>query len=319
MRLKVFFHDSCFDGAASAATFTRFYLEKIDSTATIEYQGLHHKAGGGAIDPSIFTGDENAIIDFRYSQSERLTWWFDHHKSAFQNPGDEDHFRADQSGRKFHDATRKSNTRFMADMLAQHFGWDPSPLSELIQWAEIIDGALFTSPKMAVELDEPALRLMTVLEANRDPGAMRQIIGDMQRFGLGELVRQPYIADAFAPLLEKHHRAIELVRGKARYEAGVVTFDVADEGMDSLNKFISYYLYPEARYTVWVGKSTFRAKVSIGSNPWRPDTRRHDLSKIAERYGGGGHPVVAAITFKADELESARKAAKEIAAELREG
>jgi len=148
---------------------------------------------------------------------------------------------------------------------------------------------------------------------------MRRIIADMQRLGLGELVRQPYVADAFAPLMEKHRKAIELVRGKALCEAGVVAFDVADDELDSINKFISYYLYPDARYTVWVGRSPYRAKVSIGSNPWRPETRRHDLSKIAERYGGGGHPVVAAITFKADELERARAAAREILSELRGG
>jgi nanoRNase/pAp phosphatase (c-di-AMP/oligoRNAs hydrolase) len=57
--------------------------------------------------------------------------------------------------------------------------------------------------------------------------------------------------------------------------------------------------------------------VSIGSNPWRPETRTHDLSKIAERYGGGGHPVVAAMSFGANELARARDAAREILAELR--
>jgi hypothetical protein len=63
----------------------------------LEYQGLAHKAGGSAIDPALFTGDENAIVDFRYSQSPKLTWWFDHHVSAFQMPGDEESFRADTS------------------------------------------------------------------------------------------------------------------------------------------------------------------------------------------------------------------------------
>ncbi|HZA14872.1 MAG TPA: hypothetical protein VE618_10260, partial [Myxococcaceae bacterium] len=101
------------------------------------------------------------------------------------------------------------------------------------------------------------------------------------------------------------------------FEDGIVWFDVADENLDSLNKFISYYLYPQARYTVWVGRSAQRAKVSIGSNPWRPEERRHDLSKIAERYGGGGHPVVAAISFASADFEKARSTAAEILAELK--
>lgn len=317
MLTKVLFHDSCFDGAASAAVFSRFYKERVNPKAELGYEGLAHKAGGAAIDESVFTGDENAIVDFRYSQSPKLTWWFDHHQSAFQQPGDESHFRADSSGKKFHDPKRKSCTKYLAEIAVARFGFDAGPLAELIHWAELIDGAQFSSPQMAVELKEPALRLMTVLEANRDPAFIPRIIGELQSSGLEALVAQPWVQAPLLPLLARHLTAIEVVRGKARMEKGVVFFDVADEGLDSINKFISYYLYPDARYTVWVGRGPARAKVSIGSNPWRPELRTHDLSKIAERYGGGGHPVVAAMSFGATEISRARDAASEILGELR--
>ena len=316
MRLKVLFHDNCFDGAASAAVFTRFYLEKVDPKAVVEYQGLAHKAGSEGVDPGVFTGDQNAIVDFRYSQDPRLTWWFDHHQSAFQQPGDEAHFRADKTGQKFHDPKRKSCTHFLADTAAERFGFDKKPIADLLYWAEIVDGALFTTPTMAVELLEPALQLMTVLEANQDAGFIPSIIGKMQRQSLAQIAAEPDVHKRLEPLLKRHRAAIELVRQKARLVKGVVFFDVADEGFDGLNKFIAYYLHPEARYTVWVGKSAKRSKISIGSNPWHPELRTHDLSRIAERYGGGGHPVVAAVSFKADELPRARAAAAEIVAEL---
>ncbi len=77
MHLKVLFHDNCFDGACSAAVFTRFYRERIRPDVQVSYEGLAHKAGGSAIDPAVFTGDENAIVDFRYSQDPRLTWSLD--------------------------------------------------------------------------------------------------------------------------------------------------------------------------------------------------------------------------------------------------
>jgi len=317
MRMKVLYHDSCFDGAASAAVFSRFYLERVRPGSELSFEGLAHQSGGRPIDEAVFTGEENAIVDFRYSQSEKLTWWFDHHRSAFQQPGDEEHFRRDRSGRKFHDATRKSCTKYLADIAAQRFGFDAKPLAELIEWAEIIDGAQFPSPTVAVELAEPALQVMTVLEANRDPTLVPRVIADMQRLSLAELGAQPYIAGPFRRLWEKHHQAIEVIRKKATLDRGVVFFDVADDALDSINKFIAYYLFPDARYTVWVGRGPQRTKVSIGSNPWKPQERRHDLSQIAERYGGGGHPVVAAISFPAGEVERARKAAAEIANELR--
>jgi nanoRNase/pAp phosphatase (c-di-AMP/oligoRNAs hydrolase) len=317
MRMKILYHDSCFDGAASAAVFSRFYPERVRGDAELIYQGLSYAAGGQAIDEALLSGDENAIVDFRYSQSPRLTWWFDHHRSAFQQPGDEEHFRRDTSGRKFHDPARKSCTKFMADVAAERFGFDPRPLAELISWAEIIDGAQFATPQVAVELAEPALQIMTVLEANRDPEFIPRVIREMQQMPLAQLAAQPHLREPFERLRQRHQESMELVRSKARLDHGVVFFDVADEALDSINKFISYYLYPQAQYTVWVGGSSQRAKVSIGSNPWNQNGRRHDLARIAERYGGGGHPVVAAISFQPHELERARKAAAEIAAELR--
>jgi hypothetical protein len=59
MNVQVLFHDNCFDGAASAAVFTRFYRERVRPDATFTYRGLSHQAGGAGIDPSVFTGDEN--------------------------------------------------------------------------------------------------------------------------------------------------------------------------------------------------------------------------------------------------------------------
>ncbi len=317
VRMKILYHDNCFDGAASAAIFSRFYRERINPDAQLLYQGLAHQGGGKAIDEAVFIGDENAIVDFRYSQSPKLTWWFDHHLSAFQQPGDEAHFRADRSGRKFHDPQRKSCTKFMADVASAQFGFDQSPLGELLEWAEIIDGAQFASPQAAVELKQPALQIMTVVEASHDPGLIPLLIRDMQQKSLAEIASASYIAETFQPLLQRHQKAIEIVRRKAVWDQGVVFFDLADESLDSLNKFISYYLYPEAQYTVWIGHSAHRTKVSIGSNPWKPQGRCHNLSQIAERYGGGGHAVVAAISFKPEEVERARKAASEILSELR--
>jgi nanoRNase/pAp phosphatase (c-di-AMP/oligoRNAs hydrolase) len=42
-----------------------------------------------------------------------------------------------------------------------------------------------------------------------------------------------------------------------------------------------------------------------------------NLAKICERYGGGGHARVGAISFSPDRGDDARKAASEIVQELR--
>ncbi|MGH9527130.1 MAG: hypothetical protein ACRD2F_10675, partial [Terriglobales bacterium] len=45
-RVRVFYHDKCFDGAAAAAVFTAFYRARRDRDARFEYCGLVHKATG---------------------------------------------------------------------------------------------------------------------------------------------------------------------------------------------------------------------------------------------------------------------------------
>ena len=101
MRLRVLYHGNCFDGCSSAGVFTRFYKERVaKAPVEVAYRPLEHKGSPQPFSADCFDGDENACVDFRYSQDPRLTWWFDHHASAFQLPGDEDHFRADATGRK---------------------------------------------------------------------------------------------------------------------------------------------------------------------------------------------------------------------------
>ncbi|MGI5863565.1 MAG: hypothetical protein ACOX6T_16125 [Myxococcales bacterium] len=317
MKVTVLYHDGCFDGAASAAVFTRFFRERVEPGATFSYRGLSHK-DSGPIDEQLFDGDQNAIVDFRYSTSPKLTWWFDHHVSAFPNPGEEASFRADTSGKKFYDPTAKSCTGFLASVARERFGFDPTPMADLIHWAEIIDGALFPDAHTAVVLEQPALKLMLVIEANPGPSLLPRLIGDMQHKSLNELVRLPYVAEKLDPLYEKHMQTVELVRRRAKLEKGVVFFDVADEDVGTLNKFIAYDLFPEARYAVAVTCGPGRAKISVGSNPWRPELRTHDLARICERYGGGGHPVVGAVSHPPDQLERARREAAEIVRELQE-
>src|SRR5450432_1550849 len=321
VRLRVLYHGNCFDGCSSAGIFSRFYREKIaNGPAEVVFRPLEHKGDAQAFPADVFDGDENACVDFRYSQDPRLSWWFDHHASAFQLPGDESHFRADATGRKFYDPAAKSCTKFLADTVAAKFGFDAAPLRELVEWAEIIDGALFPSAKMAVELREPALRLMTFIENNRENATAERFIGDLVSRPLGEIAADPYVTGPLGLVLDQHARNIEAIRkaSKVDVEGGVVFFDVADQNIGAFNKFISYYLFPDTRYSVGVTLGQ-RAKISVGSNPWAKTPRTHDISKICERYGGGGHPVVGAVSLPRGELERAREIAREIVAELQTG
>jgi hypothetical protein len=315
MRLRLLYHGHCFDGVASAAVFTRFYLERVQRDAEVSYRGLLHRPGA-LFDEEMFDGDENAIVDFKYSRSERLTWWFDHHQSAFLTPEDEAHFRADHSGKKFLDPTRKSCTEFIAEVAQTRFGFADAGLAPLISWAHIIDGALYESPAQCVELAAPALQLMQVIESDPDDDFIEWIIRELTKRELDEVALSDEVQRRFEPILAQHRKTLEAIRRKASYVKGVVQFDLVEEGQDGFNKFIPYYLYPQTTYSVALTRGLQRTKISVGSNPWSPRPRTHNIASICERYGGGGHAVVGAVSFAPDEVERGRAAMREIVAEL---
>ena len=43
--------------------------------------------------------------------------------------------------------------------------------------------------------------------------------------------------------------------------------------MEGYSKFIPYYLFPDAIYSVGVSSSPMRSKISVGTSPWKDDSR----------------------------------------------
>ena len=315
MRVRVLYHDHCFDGAASAAFFSRFYRDRFVPGVEFCYTGMAHKASQ-LFDDSLFDGDENAIVDFKYSPHPNLTWWFDHHQSAFLSQEDADHYQRNKSDKKRYDPSFRSCTNFIATVAREKWGYHAEDLDDLVKWAEIIDGAQYSSAEEAVALGAPAMKLTLVIEAAKGSDIVQRIIRWMMAEKLQAIIDKPEIQELYRPLHERHLRSVGIIQRKSVSQGGVVFFDLVGEELDGYNKFIPYHLFPDSLYTVSVSVSTFRTKVSVGSNPWAPLPLKHNLATICERYGGGGHAKVGAISFEINQVEAARKAAAEITAEL---
>ena len=315
MKVRVLYHDHCFDGAASAAYITRFLESKFYRHAEFEYTGLAHRADQ-LFEDSLFDGDHNVIVDFKYATNPNVTWWFDHHQSAFLSVADAEHFKRDTSGRKLLDPSYRSCTKFIATVVERDYGFEAPDLEELVQWADIVDGALYESAQSAVEMEAPAMKLTLVVEGSKGPNLVKRVIRLMQRKSLAEILADPEVQNEYQGLLEKHLRNIDLIQKTGSCSRGVIYFDLVEYGIEGYNKFIPYYLFPDSAYTVSVSTSSFRTKVSVGSNPWVREPLRHNLATICERYGGGGHPKVGAISFPTGAVVEARKAAEEIREEL---
>ena len=228
MKCRVFYHDHCFDGACSASLFTRFHRECIGTAQDYSYFGLMHRAGA-LFEEEAFVDGENAIVDFKYSASPRVTWWFDHHQSAFLTPQDQQDFlawqaRADAAnaidpaniwrGGKFYDPHYVSCTSLIADVARERFGFDTKPLAELIHWADIVDGARYESAEAAVGMAAPAMKLTMVIESSGE-GFVPRIIPLLTEMSLQDVLDQPFIQAELGPLMERHLAGIELLRERA--------------------------------------------------------------------------------------------------------
>jgi len=319
-------HGHCFDGLCSAVMFTRL-LRHVRGAHDLRftYSAAGYGPGLNGVPPEALSGDENAILDFRFSTSPKLTWYFDHHVSAFPTDADralyESRVRSETAAgptgrRSFHDGAYTSCTKLIADVGSATFGLDSAPMAELVRWADVIDSASFPSAEMAVARKEPELALMTVVEHTGDDAFLARYVPRLLAEPLADVAASREVRDAFAPLKATHEHFVEQVKKNAVVRGPVVLVDLSGEVIEVAGKFVTYALYPKSAYSVMLTRSKSKCKISVGYNPWSGVTRTHDVAKLCERYGGGGHPVVGAIALPAPDVDGARRVASEIVSAL---
>jgi len=316
MNVVVATHGHCFDGLASAVLFSRLVRE-LDGGATFSYRACGYGGGQARPDDAMFTGDDNAILDYRYHPGDRLGWYFDHHRTAFLSPEDRAHFEARRPGGRFHyDAAASSCTKLIARIASTSFGVEAPDLAELVSWADRIDSARFESAAEAVDRSSPIMQLVSVVEHHGDDAFLARIVPELSSRPLMEVAELPEIRDRYRPLGKKHERYVDSVKKSSRRLGRVVFVDLTEHVLDSVGKFVTYALFPDSVYSVVIGRLKHGPKISVGYNPWSGSPLDTDISSICARYGGGGHPVVGGIAFSNAQLEQARTVAREIAAEL---
>jgi len=309
-------HGHCFDGLSSAVLFTRLMHERGLKQAQFEYKACGYGMNQQRAEDKLLVGDENAILDYRFSSSPKLTWYFDHHRTAFQSDAERAAFEASHPPNFFFDASYSSCTKLIADTAQKQFGFSDPKLDPLVRFADIIDSARFESPEQAIDRSDPLMRLVSVVEHYGDDGFYGLLVPELLNKSLTEVAASSAISDRYKPLGKKHERFVERVRETSVVQGRVVFADMTDSVLESVGKFVTYALFPKSVYSVLVGVLKGGPKISVGYNPWSGEPLDADISAICARYGGGGHPVVGGISFASNEVERARLVAREIAKEL---
>jgi hypothetical protein len=319
--LRIFFHDACFDGTASAALFAAFYRDVIDRSTVVDPVGMIHRDG----DPFAtvkFDADDHACVDFRFSPNPQMRWWFDHHATAFQPTQLRDVF--DGAGSQRHatwcfDASAPSCTGLLAKQLAHGWSWrPPAYLEEVIAWADTIDAAAFPSAEAAVAMEEPAQQIAAWLAHGRQRGETAEYIQALSRRSIRDIAAEPTMRTAIAHIIDGRSDLRIALQSCAVREGAVVVFDRLGIPGARSPGFLGYQLFPDARYTVAATSNDLAIKISVGVNPWTSSTGpRHNIGELCAALGGGGHAVVGGITLGLDEVPRAKRAIESLVTVLR--
>ena len=316
MRAVVATHGHCFDGLCSAVVFTRLLRALRGAGTQFQYLSCGYSPTQRPLEP-LLLGDENAILDYRFCASERLAWYFDHHRTGFGSAADRAFFDARTKSHDYHyDASYSSCTKLVRDIAESRYGVSMPELAPLTEWADKIDSAAFESAEAALDHSHPVMQLASVVEHHGDSAFVSRLVPRLLEEPLEKVAARSELGSLYGKIRRKKADFARRVRKCAHSLERVVLVDLSGSELESYGKFVTYALYPQAMYSVIVARLENGARINVGYNPWSERTLDRDLSSICGRYGGGGHPFVGGISFPPGDVQRARHVAQEIALEL---
>lgn len=320
--LRIFFHDACFDGTASAALFAAFYRDVLDRTVQVDPVGMIHRDGDPFVNAK-FDADDHACVDFRFSANQRMRWWFDHHATAFQPASLREVFDGASPAKHAtwcFDASAASCTGLLARELERGWSWrPPAYLQEVIRWADMIDAAAFASADAAVALEEPAQQVAAWLAHGRQHGETAGYIQRLSRKSISEIAQADDMRAAIVQIADGRADLRAALLKCAVREGAVVVFDRLGVPGARSPGFLGYQLFPDAKYSIAATTSDLAIKISVGVNPWTTlrNAPNHNIGQLCAALGGGGHAVVGGITLELNEQPRAKAAIASLVASLR--
>ncbi len=218
MRVRILYHDHCFDGAASAAFFSRFYEQQFAPGAEFAYTGMAHKASQ-IFEDSLFDGDENAIVDLNTDQPEGDVVVRPSSERVSESQ-DAEHFRHETNGKKMYDPSYQQSCTNTSPR-SRGKVWIPCGRSGRVGGVGGHRGRSALCQRAGSGGDESAGDAVDADDRGRAGfGDGAEDHTHDAPLPAEQIVADPEIQAVFAPLYQKHLESIGLIRERRRANAG---------------------------------------------------------------------------------------------------
>lgn len=313
MRIIVATHGNCLDGLASAALFTHLIRYLEPGATEINYRTCIYGPEPVPFGPQFLDGNINAILDYRFHPGPELSWYFDHHATAFSNSVEEAVFQSRTASGKFHfDPKSPSCAALIDKVIKEQYGLSLGHLDSLVDFANQVDSAQYQSAAAALDRSNALSKFLAVVEHYGNDDFFHRIIGKLIDLPVQKVAELPEITQGYASIASQQTEFLEHVRQCSENRGPVVVTDITDREHATFAKFASYLLFPQSTYSALLGRIPGAIKIALGFNPWGPRARHHDLGAICRKFGGGGHLVVGGVAFPVAEILHAKAVLSEM-------
>jgi hypothetical protein len=309
---NLYFHSPCFDGIVSAVLAWDFLEAKegwtnptlrqvnYDIRDTWLAQALHEPA---------------SVVDFLYHPM--ASFWADHHLSTFlTDAARQDFLRPSAKRLLIYDSRFGSCAALLWERFYKSFNHRTLRFQEIVEWADKIDSASYSSIEEVIHPTAPALQLNLTLTLQPAAGYCETLVRDLRNRSLRDVTSLP------GPRSRFEQASVLLDAGLSRFKQnayldhdGVVVFDVDTKDV-IVSRYAPFHFFPDARYSIGITRWPQGGKITAMRNPWKA-FQSVPLGKIAEKLGGGGHQRVGSIILRGTRLASARSLLNRFLDEMR--
>jgi hypothetical protein len=289
-RAALYVHFPCFDGVVSGVIASRFLEEKYGWKFTV-IEPVNYELRKQWLETTL--PPRSVVLDFLYHP--QAEFWADHHSTAFLNLDLQTSFETNKRTDHYYD----KQSRSCASLLWRHLGASlsqHSALEEMVEWADKIDSATYTSVQEALFDEHPALLISRSLAIDADAEYCEFLIKALKRSSLQETAASEQIQSRNRIAKERSALGLQRVREVIRLEGFAAVFEASGEGV-LINRYLPYYFYPQAQYSIGVVHLDGSTKITTMRNPWL-DFESPNLGKFMEKFGGGGHQRVGSVILE---------------------